>query len=59
MVSGQRDGTARATAHLSKFFVDAGYRGRGIGRMLLQRVVDEAYALGYRRLDLETRSIYR
>ena len=55
VVSEKRDGLA----HLSKFFVHAHYRGRGIGRMLLQRAVAEASAMGYRQLDLETRSIYR
>lgn len=45
-------------AHLSKFFVEASQRGRGLGRALLARAVDEARAHGYRRIDLETRSIF-
>jgi GNAT superfamily N-acetyltransferase len=44
---------------LSKFFVDASRRGSGIGRKLLAHAVAEAQARGYRRLHLETRTIYR
>jgi putative acetyltransferase len=51
-----RDG---GVAWLSKLFVDASYRGRGLGRALLARAVDEARARGYQRIDLETRTIYR
>ncbi len=46
------------TGHLSKFFMDARYRGKGLGRPLLQRAVEEARALGYRRLVLETRTAF-
>ena len=50
---------AEGVARLSKLFVDAAYRGRGIGRALLARAVEEAHARGYQRIDLETRTIYR
>jgi GNAT superfamily N-acetyltransferase len=43
-------------AWLSKLFVNADYRGRGLGRALLARAVDEARRRGYRRIDLETRT---
>jgi len=55
VVSASGDGTA----HLSKLFVDVNYRMRGIGRMLMQVAIGEARRSGYRRLDLETRTIYR
>jgi GNAT superfamily N-acetyltransferase len=45
-------------AWLSKLFVNAGYRGRGLGRALLARAVDEARRRGYRRIDLETRTVF-
>jgi GNAT superfamily N-acetyltransferase len=40
---------------LSKFFVDARHRGKGVGRALLARAVEAARARGYRRLGLDTR----
>lgn len=46
-------------AWLSKLFVDAAYRGRGIGRALLERAVGEARARGCARIDLETRTAFR
>lgn len=44
------------SGHISKFFVDATVRGRGIGRRLLELAVSEARRSGLRELDLETRS---
>jgi putative acetyltransferase len=44
------------TGHISKFFVDATERGRGIGRRLLELSVAEARRREVRELDLETRS---
>ena len=41
---------------LAKMAVAEGYRGQGIGRKLLEHVVDHAKALGTRRLYLETNS---
>ena len=44
---------------LSKFFVDRAFRGRGIGRALLEQAVTAARARGYRRLELDTRTFFR
>lgn len=45
--------------HLSKFFVDAVYRGRGVGRLLLAGAVAQARMRGYRRIELETRTAFQ
>lgn len=39
---------------ISKFFLDARYRRRGVGRALLARALDAARERGYRRLALHT-----
>lgn len=46
------------TGLLTKFYVDALYRGRGLGRPLLAVAVDAARASGLRRLELDTRSFF-
>lgn len=46
------------TGWLSKFFVASAHRGRGIGRILLAAAMEKARAAGYRRLELETRTIF-
>ena len=46
-------------AYLATFFVDLRCQGRGIGRALLEHVIKTAKLKGYRRIDLETRHIYR
>jgi ribosomal protein S18 acetylase RimI-like enzyme len=43
------------TAKLSDFYIDAGYRGRGLGRLLLDHLVAHARARGHVLLRLETR----
>jgi GNAT superfamily N-acetyltransferase len=47
------------SATLSKYYVDAACRGRGIGRPLLDAAVDAARTAGLRRLELDTRSVFR
>jgi len=44
------------TAELKRMYVRAGYRRRGLARVLLGAVEDEARKLGYRQLLLETGS---
>jgi GNAT superfamily N-acetyltransferase len=44
---------------VSKVFVDARFRRRGAGRKLMNDIVREARARGYRRLGLRTRTIFR
>jgi GNAT superfamily N-acetyltransferase len=44
---------------LSKFFVDEGHRGAGIGRALLARAVDAGRKRSYRRLELDTRTFFK
>ena len=48
------DGVEPATCELKRMFVAPEARGRGIARALLERLEEEALALGYDRLWLET-----
>jgi ribosomal protein S18 acetylase RimI-like enzyme len=47
-----------STGHISKFFVSASQRGRGIGRRLLELAIEEARRRKLYRLDLETRTFF-
>ena len=46
--------SAEDTAELKRLFVAEGARGRGIGRLILQTVEDQARLQGIARLQLET-----
>ena len=46
----------RDHGELKSMRTDAAARGRGLGRMLLEHVLDESVRRGYRRLSLETGS---
>jgi GNAT superfamily N-acetyltransferase len=48
------DPGASNAAEVRRMFVDAAYRRRGIGRQVLETLEQQARALGYRRLSLET-----
>ncbi|HEV3363529.1 MAG TPA: GNAT family N-acetyltransferase [Acidimicrobiia bacterium] len=41
-------------AEIKRMYVDPLQRGRGVGRALIERVIDDARAAGYRTLQLET-----
>jgi putative acetyltransferase len=49
----------RGEAWLSKLFVAPAHRGKGIGKRLMEHAITDAKARKYRRLWLETRTIYR
>jgi GNAT superfamily N-acetyltransferase len=42
------------TGELARMFVRPAFRGRGVGRLLLEGLIREARAIGYRRLRLAT-----
>jgi len=63
-VAGEPIGSAILTPYkdgeikLSKLFLKPEFRSRGLGREMLERSVEEARSLGYRRISLGTRALY-
>jgi putative acetyltransferase len=41
-------------AELVKFYLSAGYRGKGIGRMLMEKSIESAREIGFRQIYLES-----
>lgn len=39
---------------MKRLFVRSGFRGRGIGKLLVERIVQEARTIGYRKMRLDT-----
>jgi putative acetyltransferase len=47
------------TVELRKMYFAAKLRGRGVGKLMLERMIEKARALGYKRIFLETASILK
>jgi putative acetyltransferase len=47
----------KGTVELRKMYLAAEYRGRGLGKRLLEHALSTARALGFRRVTLETASV--
>ena len=43
-----------ATCEMKRLFLRAGFRGKGLGRVLVEAAVQEARELGYKRMRLDT-----
>ena len=42
------------TCEMKRLFIRQDFRGKGLGRVLIQRIIDEARDIGYKRMRLDT-----
>jgi len=47
------------TCELRKMYLHSDYRGRGIGKMLMERALTESRELGFKKITLETASVLK
>ena len=47
------------TVELKAMYLDRSYRGKGLGRRLMDKIVDEAKRLGYKSIVLDSMSQYK
>lgn len=52
----QLDGSAENICELQRMFLAAGARGKGIGRLLMERCLEDARGFGFEKIYLETLS---
>lgn len=45
------------TCELRKMYLDAAYRGRGLGKAIMKQALDQARSLGFGRIELETAGV--
>ena len=51
--------TDEKTVELKAMYLDQSYRGKGLGRKLMNKVIDEAKRLGYKSIVLDSMSQYK
>ena len=49
----------RQTCELRKMYLQSSHRGRGLGKLLLERALSQARQLGFKRIILETASVLK
>ena len=54
MPNGYRSGGAGGTALINELIVTRQYRGKGIGRLLVQRAIDAAVEMGANEIEVST-----